>query len=36
VVAAALPFIVLMLLLEIGMLRPLERWMFRWRRVETR
>jgi NitT/TauT family transport system permease protein len=36
VVAAALPFIVLMLLLEIGVLRPLERRMFRWRRAETK
>jgi NitT/TauT family transport system permease protein len=34
VVAAALPFIALMLLFEFGVLRPLERWAFRWRRVE--
>jgi NitT/TauT family transport system permease protein len=34
VVAAALPFIVLMLLFEFGVLRPLERWAFRWRRAE--
>lgn len=36
VVASALPLIVLMLLLEFGVLRPLERHIFRWRRVEAR
>ncbi|HVV92083.1 MAG TPA: ABC transporter permease [Hyphomicrobiales bacterium] len=36
VVAAALPFLVLMLLVEFCLLRPLERWVFRWRREETR
>jgi NitT/TauT family transport system permease protein len=35
VVAAALPFIALMLLFEFGVLRPLERWAFRWRRAEV-
>jgi NitT/TauT family transport system permease protein len=35
VVAAALPFIALMLLLEFCVLRPLERWAFRWRRAEV-
>jgi NitT/TauT family transport system permease protein len=35
VVAAALPFIALMLLFEFGLLRPLERWAFRWRRAEV-
>lgn len=36
VVAAALPFIALMLLFEFGVLRPLERRAFRWRRAEVR
>jgi NitT/TauT family transport system permease protein len=36
VVAAALPFIALMLLFEFGVLRPLERRAFRWRRAEAR
>lgn len=36
VIAAALPFIALMLAVEIGILRPLEAWVFRWRRTETR
>jgi ABC-type nitrate/sulfonate/bicarbonate transport system permease component len=36
VMAAALPFIVLMLLFEFCALRPLERWVFRWRRAEAR
>jgi NitT/TauT family transport system permease protein len=36
VVASALPLIMLMLLLEFAVLRPLERYIFRWRRVETR
>jgi NitT/TauT family transport system permease protein len=36
VVAAALPFIALMLLFEFGMLRPLERRAFRWRRAEAK
>jgi NitT/TauT family transport system permease protein len=35
VVAAALPFVALMLLFEFGVLRPLERWAFRWRRAEV-
>jgi NitT/TauT family transport system permease protein len=35
VVAAALPFIALMLLFEFCVLRPLERWTFRWRRAEV-
>jgi NitT/TauT family transport system permease protein len=35
-VAAALPFIALMLLFEFGVLRPLERRAFRWRRAEAR
>jgi NitT/TauT family transport system permease protein len=34
-VAAALPFIALMLLFEFGVLRPLERRAFRWRRAEA-
>jgi NitT/TauT family transport system permease protein len=34
-VAAALPFIALMLLFEFGALRPLERRVFRWRRAEA-
>jgi hypothetical protein len=36
VIAAALPFIVLMLAFEFGVLRPLERFVFRWRRAEAR
>jgi NitT/TauT family transport system permease protein len=36
VVAAALPFIALMLLFEFSVLRPLERWAFRWRRAEAK
>lgn len=36
VVGAALPFIVVMLAFEFGVLRPIERWVFRWRRQETR
>ncbi len=36
VVAAALPFIALMLLFEFCVLRPLERWAFRWRRAEAK
>lgn len=36
VLAAALPFVILMLLLEFGVLRPLERYVFRWRRSEVR
>ena len=36
VVAAALPFIALMLLFEFCVLRPLERWVFRWRRAEAK
>jgi hypothetical protein len=36
VVAAALPFIALMLLFEFCVLRPLERWVFRWRRDEAK
>jgi NitT/TauT family transport system permease protein len=35
VVAAALPFVALMLLFEFCVLRPLERWAFRWRRAEV-
>jgi NitT/TauT family transport system permease protein len=35
VVATALPFIALMLLFEFCVLRPLERWTFRWRRAEV-
>jgi NitT/TauT family transport system permease protein len=35
VIATALPFLVIMLVLELGVLRPLERWVFRWRREET-
>jgi len=35
VAAAALPFIALMLLFEFCVLRPLERWTFRWRRAEV-
>ncbi len=36
VVAAAIPFIGLMLAFEFGVLRPIERWVFRWRRSEAR
>lgn len=36
VLAAALPFVGVMLLIEFAILRPLERWLFRWRRAETR
>jgi NitT/TauT family transport system permease protein len=36
VMAAALPFIALMLLFEFCVLRPLERWAFRWRRTEAK
>ncbi len=36
VMAAALPFIALMLLFEFCALRPLERWAFRWRRAEAK
>lgn len=36
VMAAALPFIALMLLFEFCVLRPLERWAFRWRRPEAK
>lgn len=36
VIAAALPFVVLMLAFEFGVLRPLERFVFRWRRAEAR
>lgn len=36
VMAAALPFIALMLLFEFCALRPLERWAFRWRREEAK
>lgn len=36
VVAAALPFVALMLAFEFGVLRPLERYAFRWRRAEAR
>ena len=36
VVAAALPFIALMLLFEFCVLRPLERRVFRWRRAEAK
>lgn len=35
VIAAALPFVLLMLAFEFGVLRPVERWVFRWRRLET-
>jgi hypothetical protein len=34
--AAAIPFIGLMLAFEFGVLRPIERWVFRWRRSEAR
>lgn len=36
VIAAALPFVILMLGLEFVVLRPLERRVFRWRRTEAR
>lgn len=36
VIASALPFVTLMLALELSVLRPLERRVFRWRREETR
>ena len=36
VIATALPFIALMLVAEFGFLRPLERSVFRWRKVEAR
>jgi NitT/TauT family transport system permease protein len=36
VVAAALPFIILMLSVEFVVLRPIERWIFRWRRAEAK
>jgi NitT/TauT family transport system permease protein len=36
VIAAALPFVALMLAFEFGALRPLERYVFRWRRAEAR
>jgi NitT/TauT family transport system permease protein len=36
VIAAALPFILLMLGLEYLVLRPVERWVFRWRKEELR
>jgi len=36
VIAAALPFVALMLAFEFGVLRPLERYVFRWRRAEAR
>jgi NitT/TauT family transport system permease protein len=36
VVAVAVPFIGLMLAFEFGVLRPIERWVFRWRRSEAR
>jgi NitT/TauT family transport system permease protein len=36
VIAAALPFVALMLAFEFGVLRPLERFVFRWRRAEAR
>ena len=35
VLAAAIPFMTLMILIEFGVLRPLERWLFRWRRAEA-
>lgn len=35
VAAAAVPFIGLMLAFEFGVLRPFERWVFRWRRSEA-
>lgn len=36
VIAAALPFLVLMLIIEFGVLRPAERYVFRWRSVESK
>lgn len=36
VLAAAIPFVTLMLLVEFGVLRPLERHVFRWQRQELR
>ena len=36
VLAAAIPFMTLMILIEFGVLRPLERWLFRWRRAEAK
>jgi NitT/TauT family transport system permease protein len=36
VIAAALPFVALMLAFEFGVLRPVERYVFRWRRAEAR
>lgn len=36
VVGAALPFIAVMLAFEFGVIRPIERWVFRWRRKEMR
>lgn len=35
VLAAAIPFMTLMIMIEFGALRPLERWLFRWRRAEA-
>jgi NitT/TauT family transport system permease protein len=35
VMGAALPFIILMLLLELAVLRPLEHYAFRWRKLEA-
>lgn len=36
VLAAAIPFILVMLTLEFAVLRPLERYLFRWQREESR
>lgn len=36
VLATALPFVIVMLVVEFAVLRPLERRLFRWRRSETR
>ena len=36
VLAAAIPFMTLMIIIEFGILRPLERWLFRWRRAEAK
>lgn len=36
VIAAALPFLVVMLVLEFGVLRPIENYVFRWRKAESR
>lgn len=36
VLAAAIPFMVLMMVIEFGVLRPAERHLFRWRREEAR